>query len=54
MSLLAISLQLPILLAEREAYSVSVGLVMLCAILGLLVTLRPANRTSEVKRKHHN
>lgn len=51
MTHLVASLQLPLLLAEREAYSISWFLILLSAILGLLVTLRPARRTSEIKRK---
>lgn len=39
------------LAAQRESYSVGVGLVLLCAVLGLLVTLRPSKRTSEIKYK---
>jgi len=33
-----------------RAYSIEVGLVMLCVILGLLVALRPSKRTTEFKK----
>ena len=42
----------PVLLAE-QSYSVPVAIILLSAILGLLVTLRPARRTTEIKRKRN-
>ncbi|MEM6798560.1 MAG: hypothetical protein AAF589_03515 [Planctomycetota bacterium] len=39
--------------AEEEAdraYSVEVMLIMLCVILGLMITLRPSARTADIKK----
>ena len=43
----------PLLLADRS-YSISWALILLSVILGLLVTLRPARRSSEVKKPPRN
>ena len=51
--LAALANNVPILLAERS-YSVSWALILLSVILGLLVTLRPARRTSEIKKPPRN
>ena len=48
-TLAAISMTAPFLLAERS-YSVSWALILLSVILGVMVTLRPARRTSEIKK----
>jgi hypothetical protein len=45
------TLQVSHLAALRESYSVSWFLIILSVILGLMVTLRPAKRTSEIKYK---
>ena len=49
----AFALAALVLLAERS-YSVSWALILLSVILGLLVTLRPARRTSEIKKPPRN
>lgn len=53
MPLSTLILSVPLLLAERS-YSVSWALILLSVILGLLVTLRPARRTSEIKKPPRN
>lgn len=35
---------------EGRSYNISVALVMLCVILGLLVTLTPTKRSTEFKK----
>jgi hypothetical protein len=40
--------------ASDRSYSVSWALILLSVILGLLVTLRPARRTSEIKKPPRN
>lgn len=35
---------------EERAYSLEVGLIMLCVILGILATLRPTKREAEFKK----
>lgn len=45
---------LPVLLAqeatEARGYTISVGLVLLCVILGLVVALTPVKRETEFRR----
>jgi hypothetical protein len=44
----------PPAVATDRSYSVSWALILLSVILGLLVTLRPARRTSEIKKPPRN
>jgi hypothetical protein len=39
-----------ILLADKTAAPVAWGVLLFCIVLGLLVTLSPSRRTSEIKR----
>lgn len=51
MNLLALSPLNPLVgQAGGSTYSASWALVLFCVILGLLVALNPARRTSEIKR----